>query len=175
MMNRIKQTLAATVITLLCGCATTIDYMLVGTGTHRDNKIYAGIIRFDEKWSAATGVMTCCWEWATGTQSVYNVTPPKHLYVKWYDYDPGIYYEANVTLSEDLYEYATNLPPFRWVSSNEIQKNVRPYLIIGFGERGEVVVWISNATDERNIEGRVLYEVGRAQATIVQPDENGRG
>jgi len=154
------------------GCATTIDYMVVGTGNHRDNKVHDGIIEFDNKWSAVGGIMTCCWEWATGTQSVYDIPPPKSVYVKWLDYDPRVYYEATVMLSDKLYDLATNLPPYYREGETV---NSHPYLIIGFGENGEVVVWISNSTRDGNIKGRVLHEVGRGQATIIQPDENGRG
>ena len=97
------------------------------------------------------------------------------MYVKWYDYDPGIFYEATVSLSDDLYELTTNLTSYRWIYQNEEETEFDPHLIIGFGETGEVVVWISNAPHNDNIEGRVLHEVGRGQATIVEPDENGRG
>ena len=170
MVQGLKLLILSTLLLSLMGCMKTIDYMVVGTGTHQGNKVHAGIIEFDGKWSAIGGIMTCCWEWGGGTQSIYDIPAPKSVYVKWYDYEPKRYFEATVALSDELYELATNLPTYRWISSNKEQTNIRPYLIIGFGENGEVVVWISNATDERNIEGRVLHEVGRAQATVVEKD-----
>ncbi|WP_258872732.1 hypothetical protein [Thalassotalea euphylliae] len=42
---------------------------------------------------------------------------------------------------------------------------MKPYLIVGFGEQGEVTVWISNARSEGNRKGRILVELGSGQAT----------
>ncbi|WP_396587068.1 DUF2931 family protein [Bermanella sp. R86510] len=167
MVQKLKQLFLSALLLNLLGCATTIDYMVVGTGTHRDNKVHAGIIEFDNKWTAIGGIMTCCWEWATGTQGIYDTPPPKSVYVKWYDYEPGIYYEATLSLSENLYELATNIPPYHR-GVEEVKSH--PYLIIGFGENGEVVVWISNSARDGNKTGRVLHEVGRAQAKVVEKD-----
>jgi len=168
--QNLKHTLWITVLCSLMGCATTIDYMVVGTGTHDGNKVHAGIIEFDHKWTAMGGIMTCCWASATGTQSIYDMPPPTSVYVKWYDYDPGIYYEATVPLSEDFYDIATDLPSFFWLDPLEEETEIDPHLIIGFGETGEVVVWISNAGRDGNKTGRVLHEVGRAQAKVVEKD-----
>ena len=154
----------------LMGCATTIDYMVVGKATPRGNEVQVGIIEFDNKWSAMGGNLTCCWGWAGGLHGIYDMPPPKSVYVKWYDYAPGIYYEATVPLSEDFYDIATDLPSFFWLDPLEEETNIRPYLIIGFGETGEVVVWISNAGRDGNKTGRVLHEVGRAQAKVVEKD-----
>jgi len=170
MVQKLKQLFLSALLLNLLGCATTIDYMVVGTGTHRDNKVHAGIIEFDNKWTAMGGIMTCCWEWATGGHGVYGVSPPKSVYVKWYDYEPGIYYEATLSLSEELYELATDLPGYVVIHNKRVEENPDPHLIIGFGENGEVVVWISNSASDGHIKGRVLHEVGRAQAKVVEKD-----
>ena len=155
----------------LTGCMRTIDYMVVGTGTHEGNEIFVTKMTFDDEWSAIGGSMSCCWEWATGTQSVYNRSAPKSVYVQWYDYDPETGYEATVQLSNELYHFAKDLPTFHWVAQNEEQTKIHPYLILGFGETGEVVVWISNSATDRNKTGRVLHEVGRAQAKVLEFDQ----
>ena len=170
MAQNLKHTLWITVLCSLMGCATTIDYIVVGKATPRGNEVQVGIIEFDNKWSAMGGNLTCCWGWAGGLHGIYDMPPPKSVYVKWYDYDPGIYYEATVPLSEDFYDIATDLPTHTWVSSQKTETNIYPYLIIGFGENGEAVVWISNSPHDENIEGRVLHEVGRAQAKVVEKD-----
>jgi hypothetical protein len=170
MVQGLKLLILSTLLLSLMGCMKTIDYMVVGTGTHQGNKVHAGIIEFDGKWSAIGGIMTCCWEWGGGTQSIYDIPAPKSVYVKWYDYEPKRYFEATVALSDELYELATNLPTFEVIHNKRVEEHPDPYLIIGFGENGEVVVWISNSARDGHIKGRVLHEVGHAQAKVVEKE-----
>lgn len=157
-------------IFVLTGCANKIGYMVVGTGTPKGNEIFVTNIIFDDSWSTIGGSMSCCWRWSTGGHGVHDRKAPKSVYVQWKDYEPEMYYEATIELSDKLYDYTTDLPTFHWIAQDEEELNIRPYLIIGFGETGEVVVWISNTSNDRNKKGRVLHEIGRGQATQVKFD-----
>ena len=151
-------------------CSETIDYMVIGSGTPRGNEIAISDISFDNNsWGAIGGITSCCWGYATGRNGVRNRPAPKTAYVQWYDFDQKIRYGGTMQLSDNLYDYATDLPDFRWIAQNEKQKHTRPYLIFGFGENGEVVAWVSNAATDRNKEGRVMHEVGRIQAEVLSP------
>ena len=152
---------------LVSACSESIDYMVIGTGTPEGNEIAISPLIFDNSWQAMGGAPTCCWGWATGGHGVHGRPAPKSVDVQWYDYDQKIRYGGTMQLSDKLYDYATDLPDFRWIVQNEKQKNTRPYLIFGFGEHGEVVAWISNAASDQNIEGRVMHEVGRIQAEVL--------
>ena len=157
------------VLTLsLTGCIRTIDYMVVGAGTPEGNSIFVSSILFDNTWGTPVGIVGCCWTWGPKSSGVYNKPAPKSVYVQWYDYDPETRYEATVQLSDELYHFAKDLPTFHWVAQNEEETKIYPYLILGFGETGEVVVWVSNAPHDGNISGRVLHEVGRAQAKVLE-------
>ncbi|MFV1985230.1 MAG: hypothetical protein ACC657_16905, partial [Thiohalomonadales bacterium] len=55
-----------------------------------------------------------------------------------------------------------NLPGYTVISSQKKRNGM--YLIIGMGENGESVIWLSNAKSATNKTGRVLYVVGKAKA-----------
>jgi len=168
MLQKLKFILLVCFSLLVSACSETIDYMVVGAGTLDHKEIAVHEISFDNKsWSIIAGTKSCCYGQAKGMNGVYDRPAPKSAYVQWYDYDQKVRYGGTMQLSEKLYDYATDLPDFRWIVQNEKQKNTRPYLIFGFGEHGEVVAWISNAASDQNIEGRVMHEVGRIQAEIL--------
>ena len=168
--HKIRLTLAGLILLTLslAGCMRTIDYMVVGVGTPKGNEIFITNITFDDEWSAIGGTVSCCWSWAGGLHGVYNRSAPKSVYVQWYDYDPETRYEATIPLSNELYDLATDLPVYQVIHNKRIESNIHPYLILGFSETEEVVVWVSNAPHDENISGRVLHEVGRAQAKVLE-------
>lgn len=145
-----------------------LDYMVIGGGTKKGNKIMVRDIIFDDKWGVPMGIMACCWGKGSKSAGVHRVKAPKKLNVLWYDFAPEQAFTAQLQLSDKLYHYATNLPPYYIASTGEKVENKGPYLIIAFGETGEVVVWISNANTEKNTTGRIMYEIGRAQATVIK-------
>jgi len=167
MVQKIRFILLVCFSLLVSACSDTIDYMVLGAGTPKGNEIAISHIEFDQQWGAVIGIVGCCKREALALSGTHDRPSPKSAYVEWYDYDQKIRYGGTMQLSEKLYDYATDLPDFRWITQNEKQKNTRPYLIFGFGEHGEVVAWISNAASDQNIEGRVMHEVGRIQAEIL--------
>ncbi|WMO13984.1 hypothetical protein NI376_18510 [Pseudoalteromonas piscicida] len=69
-----------------------------------------------------------------------------------------------MTVQRDkAYKIAGNLPSITHYTG-ETETDVDPYIIFGFGEKGEVKMWISNAPFD-GVEGRILEEIGSAQAT----------
>ena len=169
MLQKIRLIILTSLTILLTACSDTIDYMVVGTGTHKGNEIAISPLIFDNSWQAMGGRPTCCWGWATGAHGVYGRPAPYSAQVEWYDYDQKIRYGGTMQLSEKLYDYATDLPNYRVIHSGRVERNPHPYFIFGFGENGEVVAWISNAASDQNIEGRVMHEVGRIQAEVLTP------
>lgn len=168
MVQKIRLIILSSFILLLTACSDSIDYIVVGTGTPEGNEIAISPLIFDNSWQAMGGGPTCCWGWATGGHGVYGRLAPKSVYVEWYDYDQNIRYAGTMPLSEKLYDYATDLPNYRVIHSGRVERNPHPYFIFGFGEHGEVVAWISNSARGGHIEGRVMHEVGRIQAAVVE-------
>ncbi|WP_199609910.1 DUF2931 family protein [Flocculibacter collagenilyticus] len=152
---------------LSLGCKSSqpvIDYMVVGKGTPKGNDIMVGKIEFDDKWRAAGGSVSCCWTHAGGTSSLRNIPFPQKVSVVWSDLDQERIYFTDIPLNGNAGQLAINLPSYTWESSGEIETKIKPYIIVGFGENGEVKVWLSNARSERNRVGRVLHEIGSGQA-----------
>jgi hypothetical protein len=163
----------------LTACANTllssnkiIPYMSVGSGTPKGNDIWITEFVFDDNWTAPKGAGSCCWGKASGTQGIFNRPAPKRFKITWFDYLPERHFQAEVTLSDELYDYTLNLPNYFYVVQKE-ETDIEPILIVGLGKEGEVVVWISNAAGSRNISGRVMHEVGRAQATCIPSHNEG--
>ena len=137
------------------------DYT-VGYGTPSGNVIWIRRVVFDGSPIMAAGSLGCCWEEAGKTVSVYDQPLPRVVEVEWLDESERHIYEARVELAEDLSRRMESLPEFTWTIDG--RKDLGHYLIIGFREGGEVVVWLSNAPHGYNMRGRVLEEVGRAHA-----------
>jgi len=143
-----------------------IPELVVGTGTDRDNKSWVFEFKFDDDWHSSKGIMSCCWG-RGGGQTHDNVVAPKKLNVSWFDFEPERNFRAEITLSDRLYGYTQNLPPYYLVGQKREVTDITPKLIVGLGSSGEVVVWISNSSYSRNKTGRVMHEVGRGQAICL--------
>jgi len=139
--------------------------MVVGSGTIEGNEIAVGNITFDDSYSVpGGGIKSCCWQRAGGTSGIRNVSFPKKVSVYWSDLSQRRIYFNDVELDHALgAKLAGNLPIIT-IESSGIKPRVKPYIILGFGEQGEVKVWLSNAPHGDNISGRVLHEIGSAQA-----------
>ena len=162
----IKPLISIACALLLVGCSTTgkIDYMVVSGSTDEGNDIFATLIEFDGRWSVPAGAMSCCRATAGAMVGVYEQKFPEKVAVEWLDKSENRIYYGEVAIDKAGYKLAKNLPAYSWVSTEEIEKNITPYLIIGMGETGEIKVWLTNARSERNRIGRVLHELGSGQA-----------
>jgi hypothetical protein len=170
MVQKISLIVLACLCLLLTACSDTIDYMVIGGGTHEGNEIAVREISFDNSsWGIVGGIKSCCYGQAKGMNGVYGRLAPKSVYIEWYDFDQDVRYAGTMQLSDKLYNYATDLPNFKVIHSGRVERDPDPHLIFGFGEHGEVVAWISNSARGGHIEGRVMHEVGRIQAEVLSP------
>ena len=162
----IKPLISIVCALFLAGCSSTgkIDYMVVSASTDEGNDIFATLIEFDGRWSVPAGAMSCCRATAGAMAGVYGQKFPEKVAVEWLDKSENRIYYGEVAIDKAGYKLAKNLPAYSWVSTEEIEKNITPYLIIGMGETGEIKVWLTNARSERNRIGRVLHELGSGQA-----------
>jgi len=143
----------------------TLEKIVVGSGTPKGNEIMVGGIEFDDTWSATGGSRHCCWAQAGGTSTKRGVAFPKKVSVYWSDLSQRRIYFTDVMLDQMRgAKLAQKLPSYKWSSDGEIVNDPEPYIILGFGVQGEVKVWLSNAATARNKTGRVLHEIGSAQA-----------
>ncbi|BBW90031.1 hypothetical protein PS1M3_01180 [Pseudoalteromonas sp. PS1M3] len=166
-MSKLIKSLIALALTLFAvGCSSTgtIDYMVAGVGTENGNAIWGRSVVFDDEWGIPSGAIECCYAQAGGTVNVYNQKFPEKVAVEWLDKSENRIYYGEVTIDKNGYRLAKNLPAYTWVSTGEVEENIRPYLIVGMGESGEIKVWLSNARSDRNRTGRVLHELGSGQA-----------
>ena len=166
-MSKLIKSLIALALTLFAvGCSSTgtIDYMVAGVGTENGNAIWGRSVVFDDEWGIPSGAIECCYAQAGGTVNVYNQKFPEKVAVEWLDKSENRIYFGEVTIDKNGYRLAKNLPAYTWVSTGEVEENIRPYLIVGMGESGEIKVWLSNARSDRNRTGRVLHELGSGQA-----------
>ena len=166
-MSKLIKSLIALALTLFAvGCSSTgtIDYMVAGVGTENGNAIWGRSVVFDDEWGSPSGAIECCYAQAGGTVNVYNQKFPEKVAVEWLDKSENRIYYGEVTIDKNGYRLAKNLPAYTWVSTGEVEENIRPYLIVGMGESGEIKVWLSNARSDRNRTGRVLHELGSGQA-----------
>ena len=162
----IKPLISIACALFLAGCSSTgkIDYMVVSGSTDEGNDIFATLIEFDGRWSVPAGAMSCCRATAGAMVGVYEQKFPEKVAVEWLDKSENRIYYGEVAIDKAGYKLAKTLPAYTWVSTEEIETNITPYLIIGMGETGEIKVWLTNARSERNRIGRVLHELGSGQA-----------
>jgi len=145
----------------------------IGSGTVKGNELMVGPMTFDDSWSKPVGTLGCCWQRAGASSIAHNVPFPKKVSVYWSDLGQRRIYFTDVILDHARAEkLARNLPSYTWLSDGEVVSQPDPYIILGFGEQGEVKVWLSNASTSRNKSGRVLYEIGSAQAEWNQMRED---
>ncbi|WP_199609911.1 DUF2931 family protein [Flocculibacter collagenilyticus] len=141
-----------------------IDYMVVSASTVKGNELMVSQIKFDDQWGMPVGSLACCWQEAGASSGVYDKPFPQKVSVVWSDLDQERIYFTDVKLASNSGQLAINLPNYTWESSGKVEKKIKPYIIVGFGEHGEVKVWLSNAHSNRNKIGRVLHEIGSGQA-----------
>ncbi|NMR27394.1 DUF2931 family protein [Pseudoalteromonas sp. NEC-BIFX-2020_015] len=149
---------------LLGGCATTgeIDYMVVSGSTDEGNDIFVTLIKFDDQWDVPAGTMSCCRATAGAMVGVYDRVFPEKVAVEWLDKSENRIYFGEVAIDKKGYQLAKKLPSYT-AHTGKVFKDVKPYLIIGMGETGEIKVWLSN-TRSAGFTGRVLHELGSGQA-----------
>ena len=160
----IKLLITLTFTLFVMGCSSTgkIDYMVAGVGTENGNAIWGRSVVFDDEWGIPSGAIECCYAQAGGTVSVYNQKFPEKVAVEWLDKSENRIYYGEVAIDKNGYKLAKNLPSYT-AHTGKVFKDVKPYLIIGMGESGEINVWLSN-TRSAGFTGRVLHELGSGQA-----------
>ena len=160
----LKLLLTSLFAVLLDGCATTgeIDYMVVSGSTDEGNNILVTLIKFDDKWDVPAGTMSCCRATAGAMVGVYDQKFPEKVAVEWLDKSENRIYFGEVAIDKNGYKLAKNLPSYT-AHTGKVFKDVKPYLIVGMGESGEIKVWLSN-TRSAGFTGRVLHELGSGQA-----------
>ncbi len=160
----IKLLITLALILFAVGCSSTgkIDYMVAGVGTENGNAIWGRSVVFDDEWGIPSGAIECCYAQAGGTVSVYNQKFPEKVAVEWLDKSENRIYFGEVAIDKNGYKLAKSLPYFT-LSTGEVFKEIKPYLIVGMGESGEIKVWVSN-TPSAGFTGRVLHELGSGQA-----------
>ena len=162
--NILKLLLTSLFAVLLDGCATTgeIDYMVVSGSTDEGNNIFVTLIKFDDKWDVPAGTMSCCRATAGAMVGVYDQKFPEKVAVEWLDKSENRIYFGEVAIDKNGYKLAKNLPSYT-AHTGKVFKDVKPYLIVGMGESGEIKVWVTN-TPSAGFTGRVLHELGSGQA-----------
>ncbi|MGR3983450.1 DUF2931 family protein, partial [Pseudoalteromonas sp. 1181_04] len=151
-------TLALTLFVIGCSSTGKIDYMVAGVGTENGNAIWGRSVVFDDEWGIPSGAIECCYAQAGGTVSVYNQKFPEKVAVEWLDKSENRIYFGEVAIDKKGYRLAKNLPSYT-AHTGKVFKDVKPYLIVGMGESGEIKVWLSN-TRSAGFTGRVLHELG---------------
>ncbi|MBH0076097.1 DUF2931 family protein [Pseudoalteromonas sp. SWYJ118] len=162
--NLIKSliTLAFTLFVMGCSSTGKIDYMVAGGATQKGNEIWVQSITFDNSWGIPMGSLGCCWQSAGKTSGVYDQKFPEKVAVEWLDKSENRIYFGEVAIDKNGYQLAKTLPSYT-AHTGKVFKDVKPYLIVGMGESGEIKVWISN-TPYAGFTGRVLHELASGQA-----------
>ncbi|NMR27389.1 DUF2931 family protein [Pseudoalteromonas sp. NEC-BIFX-2020_015] len=162
--NLIKSliTLALTLFAVGCSSTGKIDYMVAGVGTENGNAIWGRSVVFDDEWGIPSGAIGCCYGETRATVSVYDKKFPEKVAVEWLDKSENRIYFGEVVIDKKGYKLAKNLPSYT-AHTGKVFKDVKPYLIVGMGESGEIKVWVSN-TPSAGFTGRVLHELGSGQA-----------
>ncbi|MBB1437002.1 DUF2931 family protein, partial [Pseudoalteromonas sp. SG43-6] len=145
MSNLIKclTTLTFTLFVVGCSSTGTIDYMVAGGATQKGNEIWVQSITFDNSWGIPMGSLGCCWQSAGKTSGVYDQKFPEKVAVEWLDKSENRIYFGEVAINKNGYKLAKNLPSYT-AHTGKVFKDVKPYLIVGMGESGEIKVWVSN-------------------------------
>ncbi|MBB1471309.1 DUF2931 family protein [Pseudoalteromonas sp. SG41-5] len=162
--NLIKLLITLTFTLFVMGCSSTgtIDYMVAGVGTENGNAIWGRSVVFDDEWGIPSGAIGCCYGETRATVSVYDQKLPEKVAVEWLDKSENRIYFGEVAIDKKGYKLAKSLPYFT-LSTGEVFKEIKPYLIVGMGESGEIKVWLSN-TRSAGFTGRVLHELASGQA-----------
>lgn len=163
MINKFYTVLLA--VMLLCSCSshTELEKLNIGISSYEKSDLMVKLI-FDEQFSPPAGAVSGGWGNAVGSGTFWGAEIPHKVTAEWWDYKQGKHYRATLSVQRDkAYKIAGNLPSITHYTG-ETETDVEPYIIFGFGEKGEVKMWISNAPFD-GVEGRILEEIGSAQAT----------
>ncbi|TMP75730.1 hypothetical protein CWB73_21770, partial [Pseudoalteromonas phenolica] len=96
--------------------------------------------------------------------SFWGAEIPHKVDVEWRDYKQAKLYRASFKVQrKKAYHIIDELTPVTF-ASGRVDDDVNPFIIFGFGEGGEVKMWISNSAFA-GVKGRILEEIGSAQAT----------
>ena len=159
---KLLTTLTFTLFVMGCSSIGKIDYMVAGGATQKGNEIWVQSITFDNSWGIPMGSLGCCWQSAGKTSGVYDQKFPEKVAVEWLDKSENRIYFGEVAIDKNGYKLAKNLPSYT-AHTGKVFKDVKPYLIVGMGESGEIKVWVTN-TPSAGFTGRVLHELGSGQA-----------
>ncbi|KJY85845.1 hypothetical protein CWB89_03515 [Pseudoalteromonas piscicida] len=152
-------------VILLCSCSsrTELEKLNIGISAYEKSDLMVKLI-FDDRLSPPAGAIGCCWGNAQKNGSFWGAEIPHKVKAQWWDYKQGKHYRATLSVQRDkAYKIAGNLSSITHYTG-ETETDLEPYIIFGFGEKGEVKMWISNAPFD-GVEGRILEEIGSAQAT----------
>ncbi|MDH4274722.1 MAG: DUF2931 family protein [Gammaproteobacteria bacterium] len=142
-----------------------LHYFSIGYSTPEGNKIWIRKAEFDRRYTRPGGNLACCWEEEGASSGIFNESLPKHVYIEWIDLGDQLLYTADVDLVADVQKRAKEMTEVRDTESGFHEKG-NIIIIVGMGEHGEVIVWLSNYPySGGTITGRVLDVVGKAQAT----------
>ncbi len=142
------------------------DSYTLGFSTPKGNTIWVYKVNLDEVGGVPVGGLGCCWKQARATTTMFKNKLPKKISIKWLDRSEERIYSGTVILDSDINKKAMGLPEYTWISDQKKGRGI--YLIIGMGEDGKIVIWLSNISRETNISGRVLYVVGSTQSTYIK-------
>ncbi|KAF7774669.1 hypothetical protein PCIT_a4539 [Pseudoalteromonas citrea] len=159
----------------LTGCSVlsgNIDYMLVGSGTVQGNELWVTKMTFDDRWGMPPGSLGCCPLSAGKRSSISDIPFPKKLSVTWTDISQNRIYFGEVAIdSKKGTAFTKNMPPYTY-NNGEQNMDPNPYLMVEFGENGEIGVWVASAAYPDYID-RVITQVGAGQAQWrAVPEDN---
>lgn len=147
---------------LVCTSASAFSSYTFGYSTPEGHRIWVLKTVLDGERRVIGGNLSCCWQEAGPTTSVYSYEMPRTIDIQWREEDTGARYAAHLELPPELTRRAERLPPFKWLSDNSSGQG--RYLIVGIEPGGRVVAWLSNSAYDRNVGGRVLEAVATARA-----------
>ncbi len=163
MINKLYTVLLAVILLCSCSSHTELEKLNIAISAYEKSDLMVKLI-FDDRFSPPAGSIGCCWGNANANSTFWGAEIPHKVKAQWWDYKQGKHYRATLSVQRDkAYKIAGNLPSITHYTG-ETETDVEPYIIFGFGEKGEVKMWISNAPFD-GVEGRILEEIGSAQAT----------
>ncbi|ATD05974.1 hypothetical protein SIO17_03055 [Pseudoalteromonas piscicida] len=163
MINRLYTVLVAVILLCSCSSHTELEKLNIAISAYEKSDLMVKLI-FDDRFSPPAGSIGCCWGNANANSTFWGAEIPHKVEAQWWDYKQGKHYRATLSVQRDkAYKIAGNLPSITHYTG-ETEADLEPYIIFGFGEKGEVKMWISNAPFD-GVEGRILEEIGSAQAT----------
>ncbi|MCO7200968.1 hypothetical protein [Pseudoalteromonas sp. OANN1] len=163
MINRLYTVLVAVILLCSCSSHTELEKLNIAISAYEKSDLMVKLI-FDDRFSPPAGSIGCCWGNANANSTFWGAEIPHKVEAQWWDYKQGKHYRATLSVQRDkAYKIAGNLPSITHYTG-ETETDLEPYIIFGFGEKGEVKMWISNAPFD-GVEGRILEEIGSAQAT----------